>query len=154
MDDFVDAYQKHLWFMANQSSLFSESSQKDQHTASHIFFLCFFIYDVWIWRNVPCNGAHTKQGSTFCWLLAVLVECTVEILGTRTLSLYLKQNRSWGENKEVFLELWKMELLTNSSQSYWGGDEIESPITGMIAWVLFACRASLPKFWNRKGLKN
>lgn len=47
-----------------------------------------------------------------------------------------------------------MELLTNSSQSYQGEDEIESPITGMIAQMLFACRVSLSKFWNRAGLKN
>lgn len=134
-----------LVYGQSKQSIFWIIPERPAHCFTH-FFLCFFIYDVWIWRNVPCNGAHTKQGSTFCWLLAVLVECTVEILGTRTLSLYLKQNRSWGENKEVFLELWKMELLTNSSQSYWGEDEIESPITGMIAWVLFACRASLPKF--------
>lgn len=47
---------------------------------------------------------------------------------------------------KVFLELWKMELLTNSSQPYQGEDEIEFPITEMIAQMLFAYMVSLSRF--------
>lgn len=50
-NDFVDAYQKRLLFVANQSSPFSESSQKDQHTASHgkdAVLIWFSKDDVWI----------------------------------------------------------------------------------------------------------